>query len=249
MLNEIPVHGNPEKSVFGTLGTTIGTDEGKIYLKDSDDTKNVGWQEVLPPPSPTPTPTITPTKTMIVTRTPTPGVVTPTPSTTIGATPTPTPTPAFGDVIQYEVASNGVGGYVERVDGSYPFGNISRSTGSMHLRATLLSGYAFLGWTHPEGVAITSQYSLNITASMVYPQSSFKIVANFGEYLPTYQIDCQCNDNGEYQFTYKNLLGFLSIASGQNYGGGAIVTGAACGNSVVQLIKGKRAYTVLSISC
>ncbi len=99
----IPIHGNPEEKVYGIIGMTINTDEGKEYIKVHSDMLNVGWEELMPPsPTPTQTPTQTPSPTVTQTVTPTvtftPSVtptltVTQTPSVSPGSTSTPTPTP------------------------------------------------------------------------------------------------------------------------------------------------------------
>ena len=105
MRRSIPPRGNPEKSVFGVIGSTLGSDDGNFYIKYKDDTRNIGWTyigqdntTVLPTPTPTPTPAssqpVTPTGTP--TNTPTPTVtrtVTPTISVTPTNTATPTKTP------------------------------------------------------------------------------------------------------------------------------------------------------------
>jgi hypothetical protein len=94
MVRTIPLHGNPNGQVFGTIGSLIEMHDGLKYVKISGDSSNVGWQayNVAPTPTPTPTPTTTPTPTATPTATPTP---TPTP-TGGGTTPTPTPTPTGG---------------------------------------------------------------------------------------------------------------------------------------------------------
>ena len=60
MSTTIASHGTPTGSVFGVVGSTIGTDAGVAYLKIDSDTLNDGWGSPL---TPTPTPTITPTPT------------------------------------------------------------------------------------------------------------------------------------------------------------------------------------------
>lgn len=61
MSNTISSYGTPTGSVFGKLGETIGTSEGKAYYKRDYDTLNIGWGDPLvPTPLPTPTPTSTP---------------------------------------------------------------------------------------------------------------------------------------------------------------------------------------------
>ena len=59
----LPFSGNPNGRVFGRLGETIYTDEGKSYFKANYDTMNVGWVEITPTATPTSTPTPTPTPT------------------------------------------------------------------------------------------------------------------------------------------------------------------------------------------
>lgn len=86
MSKYIRPYGNPNGNVFGKLGETLYTDDGKIYYKADNDATNIGWVQTYPVvPTATPTPTPTPTVTPI------PAYVTPTPAPT--ATPTPTPTP------------------------------------------------------------------------------------------------------------------------------------------------------------
>ena len=72
MEEKILINGNPNGSVFGLVGNDASTDEGKFYVKITDDSKNIGWKEIPPTPTPTQTVSITPSKTPIVTRTPTP---------------------------------------------------------------------------------------------------------------------------------------------------------------------------------
>ena len=105
MKRSISPRGNPERSVFGVLGALVGADDGNLYVKNLDDSKNIGWNYVgrdnttlTPTPTPTPpssqipgvspTPTPTPTPTTTVTRT-----ITLTPSITPTLTRTPTNTP------------------------------------------------------------------------------------------------------------------------------------------------------------
>lgn len=59
----ISSHGSPTGSVFGKIGDIIGTNEGKVYVKYSNDSLNIGWEAPRPtPPPPSLTPTPTPTK-------------------------------------------------------------------------------------------------------------------------------------------------------------------------------------------
>ena len=86
MSKYIRPYGNPNGNVFGKLGETLYTADGKIYYKADNDATNIGWVQTYPVvPTATPTPTPTPTVTPI------PAYVTPTPAPT--GTPTPTPTP------------------------------------------------------------------------------------------------------------------------------------------------------------
>ena len=63
MSNFIASHGSPTGSVFGNVGDIIGTNEGKVYVKYSGDSLNVGWEVPRPtPPTPSNSPTPTPTK-------------------------------------------------------------------------------------------------------------------------------------------------------------------------------------------
>jgi len=86
--SNIPYHGNPNSRVFGIIGSTISTDEGKTYIKKTKDTLNDGWVEYI---EPSPTPTITPTVSITPSITPT---ITKTPT----ITPTRTPTPSQVDI-------------------------------------------------------------------------------------------------------------------------------------------------------
>lgn len=90
MNEKITVHGNPEKSVFGLVGSDVLTDEEKFYIKVENDTKNTGWVEIPPTPSVTPTITVTPTKTPIVTK-----------QFPVTPTPTPTRTPSMTPSLSY----------------------------------------------------------------------------------------------------------------------------------------------------
>lgn len=93
----LPIHKTPEKKVFGIIGEVVSTDEGEVYAKETNDTRNIGWNEALAyllSPTPTATPTLTPTSTrpFIVTQTRS----TPTPTPTLTSTPTPTIAPFVG---------------------------------------------------------------------------------------------------------------------------------------------------------
>ena len=84
--SNIPYHGNPNSRVFGIIGSTISTDEGKTYIKKTKDTLNDGWVEYI---EPSPTPTLTPTVSITPSITPT---ITNTPTRTATNTPTPSQT-------------------------------------------------------------------------------------------------------------------------------------------------------------
>jgi hypothetical protein len=113
MKRGIPSKGNPESSVFGILGKYIGANDGNYYLKNRDDSKNIGWDLVgenraTPPPSstanPTPTPTYTPTVTPTCTLTPTyTPTTTNTPTISVTPTKTSTQTPTVTPSIDWSV--------------------------------------------------------------------------------------------------------------------------------------------------
>jgi hypothetical protein len=89
MSKYIRPYGNPNGNVFGKLGETLYTDDGKIYYKADNDATNIGWVQTYPV-----VPIITPTATPLPTITPIPVYITPTPTPTPTApVPTPTPTP------------------------------------------------------------------------------------------------------------------------------------------------------------
>ena len=99
MVRTIPLKGNPNGQVFGTIGSLIEMSDGLKYVKVSDDSLNIGWESYNATPTPTPTPVPTATPTPTTTPTPTPTVVptaTPTPTPTGAPTSTPTPTPTVG---------------------------------------------------------------------------------------------------------------------------------------------------------
>ncbi len=93
MVRTIPLNGNPNGQVFGTIGSLIEMSDGLKYVKVSDDSLNIGWESYNATPTPTPTPTVTPTPTPTVTPVST---ATPTPTPTGAPTSTPTPTPTVG---------------------------------------------------------------------------------------------------------------------------------------------------------
>ena len=103
----LPINKSPEEKVFGIIGEVISTDEGEVYTKETNDTRNIGWDQSLAylrSPTPTATPTVTPTtsRLFVIRTTPTPTAtptLTSTPTTTrqpfIGPTLTPTQTPTL----------------------------------------------------------------------------------------------------------------------------------------------------------
>ena len=99
MSKYIRPYGNPNGNVFGKLGETLYTDDGKIYYKADNDATNIGWVQTFPvvpiiTPTATPLPTITPIPVYITpTPTPSPTPVIPTPTPTLTPTPTATLTP------------------------------------------------------------------------------------------------------------------------------------------------------------
>ena len=263
MASEIPAHGNPEKSVFAIIGKSSVNDVGQLFKKTSEDTRNIGWSEILPTPTISPSPSVTPSKTPLVTRTPTPTPtltrIVPTPSKSpaptqtaaIGTSPTPTPTPTptlFSIYVKYTISAQG-GGTAERTDGDTPVGMIARTYGTMQVKATPLVGKAFLGWETSAGTYAANPRSLSTTITGFTYYTPVNIIAKFSDYLQTYQIDCVCNNSGEYEFTYTNYEGAVLTARGSGYYGGTIVPEAACGNSVVSLVKGTAAYVVPNIIC
>jgi hypothetical protein len=57
----LPIHGTPDKQVYGLVGQIIESDNGFAYTKYDNDTLNLKWYKVLTPAPITPTPTPTPT--------------------------------------------------------------------------------------------------------------------------------------------------------------------------------------------
>lgn len=89
MKRSISPRGNPERSVFGVLGALLGADNGNLYVKTAEDSRNIGWSYVgQDNTTQTPTPTPTPASSPVPGVTPTP---TPTPTPTVTKTTTPTP--------------------------------------------------------------------------------------------------------------------------------------------------------------
>ena len=241
MEEKIVIHGNPNGSVFGLIGNDTSTDEGKFYVKISDESKNKGWREILPTPSPTPTISLTPSKTPIVTRTATPipsqtPTVTPTISVTPtvtptgipGSTPTPTNT-SFKTLIPYTIVAT-VGGTAERIDGPSPSGTISIGTGEMYLQALPNSGYYFKNWDAPESVTLTSPYSLSPVATGFNTSDPVVITAIFeAGVLPIRKINAIANSRGIAAFTYINELGEEIEYFEPGFPPGATLSGIVCG--------------------
>lgn len=90
----LPFHEDPNTRVFGIIGQLSESDNGKTYIKVSDDTLNVGWQDVVPTTTtsgPTTTTTSAPTTTTTsgpTTTTSAPTTTTSAPTTTTTASPT-----------------------------------------------------------------------------------------------------------------------------------------------------------------
>lgn len=248
MEEKIVIHGNPNGSVFGLVGNDASTDDGKFFVKITDDSKNIGWKEIPPTPTPTQTVSVTPSKTMIVTRTPTPNAtLPPTPTPTLSVTPTvtptlapgstrtPTPTPTntpFKTSVQYVIATSG-NGTAQRIDGPSPIGTVPIGTGVMILQAVPDSGYHLQQWTAPEGVILSNPYSLNPEASGFNLSDTAVIIANFASgLLPTYSINAIANFRGVIAFNYINSVGEEVEFFEGGFSPGATVTGIACGHVV-----------------
>jgi hypothetical protein len=249
MEEKIVIHGNPNGSVFGLIGNDTSTDEGKFYVKVSDDSKNKGWREIPPTPTPTQTVSITPSKTPIVTRTPTPNpTVFPTATPTISITPTitpsgapgttrtPTPTPtytSFRTIINYTIVANG-NGTVERTDGPSPTGTIANNgVAVMYLQATPADGYHLQGWTASEGVLFSNPYSLGPEAYGFYTLADVVMTANFAPgLLPTFRINAIANSRGVVIFNYVNSVGEEIEFIEGGFPPGATLVGLACGHVV-----------------
>ena len=254
MEEKIVIHGNPNGSVFGLIGNDASTDDGKFYVKITDDSKNIGWKEIPPTPTPTQTVSITPSKTPIVTRTPTPNAtlaptatptisVTPsiTPTSGPGTTRTPTPTPTstpFKTSIQYTIVANG-NGIAQRIDGPSPTGTISIGSGFMVLQAIPNSGYHLQRWEAPEEVILSNPYSLNPEAYGFNTLDNVTITAVFGAgVLPTYLINAIADSRGGILFLYINSIGEEIEFSETGLTPGSTAFGVACGHVVREVLRG-----------
>ena len=40
------MHGNPESNTFGLTGAITPSDEGVVYIKKTDPSRNIGWEPV-----------------------------------------------------------------------------------------------------------------------------------------------------------------------------------------------------------
>lgn len=56
MISTLPAHGNPEQQVYGLIGSSINTDEGRIYMKTEHEARNVGWKISYDEDDPNPSP-------------------------------------------------------------------------------------------------------------------------------------------------------------------------------------------------
>lgn len=248
MEEKIVIHGNPNGSVFGLIGNDTSTDDGKFYVKVSEDSKNKGWKEIPPTPTPTQTVSITPSKTPIVTRTPTPNATilptaTPTisltpsvsPSSAPGTTRTPTPTPtltSFRTLINYTIVANGPG-RAFRVNGPSPTGTIERMTGDFPLQAIPDSGFYLQNWEASDGVVISNPFSLNPEAHGFDTFQDVIITANFGpEALKIYRINAIADARGRVVFSYINDYGEDVEFFEEGFPPRATLYGLACGHIV-----------------
>lgn len=256
MEEKIVVHGNPNGSVFGLVGNDASTDDGKFYVKITDDSKNIGWKEIPPTPTPTQTVSITPSQTPIVTRTPTPNPPPPptptptisltpsiTPSSAPGSTRTPTPTPTntpFKTFINYEIVKGGVGiGTATRIDGPNS-GTIQIGSGLMFLQAIPGPGTYFDRWDAPEGVILSNPYSINPEASGFNTIEDVIITALFTTTpTPLYSINAIANFRGIVAFNYINNLGEEVEFFEGGFGPGSTAVGIACG----RIVTSGNAYT------
>lgn len=259
MPENITIHGNPEESVFGLLGSDVVTDSGKLYVKTGDDSKNIGWTEIPPTPSITQTISVTPTKTIIVTRTPTPTnspFLTPTPTLTVtpsitstlppGTTRTPTPTPtatSFRNYTTYTLTSD-TGATAVRVDGDFPSGTITLNTPMQLQLINIIGDYHLVEWVVPESVAFLDFVGKNLFNPRVMITTLapvvIKAVIESGS-LPMYRADIKTDINGGASFIYTNKFGeaiSFSIPSG-TYCGGQMIFDEICVNRIIHTFTGE----------
>ena len=241
MHEKISINQSPEKKVFGLIGSNASTDTGKFYIKKSDDSRNIGWEEIIQLPTSTPTVTPTQTKTPYPTRTPrTSATPTPTPSTTPTQTPTfsgPTPTPVTS--IQYTITST-TGGFAARTDGPTPTGTISVGTGVMNIIASISPGYYFAGWSvNSAGVGFGNIYSTETTAFGFNTNQNVIITANFlPGTLPTYWINGVLGARGVISFNYIDAYGIENNYAELLGSPGETVAYLVCGNRITANLLG-----------
>jgi hypothetical protein len=235
MDEQIAINQSPEKNVFGLIGSNALTDKGKFYIKKSDDSRNIGWEEIIQLPTSTPTVTPTQTKTPYPTRTPR---VSGTPGATPTRTPTPTPTPPTVTTtpitsIQYTITST-TGGSAARTDGPTPTGTISIGTGIINIIASISPGYYFAGWSvNSAGVGISNIYSLETTAFGFNTTQNVIITANFlPGTLPTYWINGVLGSRGVINFNYIDAYGIENNYAEMLGSAGETVSHLICGNRV-----------------
>lgn len=264
MEEKIVIHGNPNGSVFGLIGNDTSTDDGKFYVKISDDSKNKGWKEIPPTPTPTQTVSITPSKTPVVTRTPTPNpTVFPTATPTISTTPTitpsgapgttrtPTPTPtytSFRTTIKYTIVADG-SGIAQRTDGPSPTGTIlNNNRAVMYVQGIPNEGYHLQSWTATDGVYFSNPYSLTPEIYGFETLSDVIITANFAPgLLPTFNINGVADFRGGITFTYINSVGEEVELSEDGFVPNSTIVGIACGHVIRDVYRGKANIT--STSC
>jgi hypothetical protein len=241
MEEEIKIHGNPEKNVFGLVGSNNSSDNGKLYIKKYNDSKNLGWREVVPLSTPTPTPTPTFVAVSRPPRTPRPtGTPTKTPTPTITPTIQPPPPP----VIRYSVIST-TGGSAGRSDGQSPNGIVSPGQ-SITVFANISSGYSFLGWTASTGASFSSARGLSTTVFGF--NSDITITANFKlGILEIYRINATADNSGRIRFNYIDAFGVETQYSTTGLQPGQSVTNVICGNSITSAIYGSAVVT--SVLC
>lgn len=241
MSENITIRGNPEESVFGLVGSNATSDEGKFYVKIANDSRNIGWREVVPVPTSTATASPTPTRTMYPTRGPT---RTPGPTSTPTPTPTatsPGPTPTLPTTINYTIAYT-VGGYAQRIDGPTPVGTIEVGTGEMTVQAAVLAGYRFTGWTVPASVTIDSIYAQEAFLSGFNSSTDVTITANFAlGTLTLFYVNAIANSRGgkgTILFYYIDEFGFEREYFRENLLPGETLSNVVCANRITRTLIG-----------
>lgn len=220
MPENITVHGSPQRSVFGLIGSTVSTDEGKAYVKTEHNSKNVGWKQIVIPPTPSVTVTPTPTKTVFPARSPR---ISPTPTQTPTITGTPRST-SLPPTINYTIASS-VGGSAARIDGPTPTGTITVGSGQMTVRAVRSDGYYFDGWSIPASVNIDSTYAQDALLTGFNSTAPVTITANFlAGTLEEKKVNARASIDGKLRFYYRNLNGFEQLYNREGLSGGQSFT-------------------------